>query len=130
MGDPGGLTGPLGGSGGGYAAHPPGYAPKIHKAVNSTRYPDTISPVWGLSAARMRSAARSGRHGYQRAPHQIVEALMGAEHAVRPAGCTCPWAQVHMEMPWQRLRTDASCVVHAAKTPPSQAEPLEPEWIG
>ena len=32
--------------------------------------------------------------------------------AVKPAGCVCPWAVVHMDMPWQRLWTVTQCPVH------------------
>lgn len=42
---------------------------------------------------------------------------MGAQHALRPAGCTCPWAQIHMDMPWQKLSTAADCPVHTHNPP-------------
>lgn len=36
------------------------------------------------------------------------------EHLVSivPVGCTCPWGQVHMDMPWQKLSTAADCPLH------------------
>lgn len=45
------------------------------------------------------------------------------ETALRPAGCVCPWGQVHMEMPWQKLGTAADCPVH--NSPGEQAEPFK-----
>lgn len=51
---------------------------------------------------------------------------MGREHATRPAGCACPWAQVHMDMPWQRLDTAVDCPVHA---PQSAAVPVMEQGV-
>lgn len=60
-----------------------------------------------------------------------------AEHIVAlvPSGCLCPWGQVHMDMPWQKLSTTKGCPVHdlppaaAPETGSMRGEAAQHAWV-